>query len=127
MARHPDDNDDGVRFDALTLAASGRGRPGPAPRDDSQRALVASGQAKWLKSALPTSLHKRLHIEAVRRDTTASDLVAEALEAYLGSAFTDEPREPSSAPSARTLVPTKRISHASAHQPSGWEDEGVEE
>jgi len=101
MARSRDDNDDSVQFDALSAAASSRGKPGPAPRDDSQRALIASGEAKWLKSAIPADLHKQLHVEAIQRDTTASHLVTEALAAFFRPAATGGPTKAKPGDSSR--------------------------
>ncbi len=128
MAKRSDENDESVQFGALSLASSARAKPGPTPRDDSQRALIASGQAKWLKSAIPAELHKQLQVEAILRDTTTSELVAEALEAFFASESTHEPAEPRTASSERAHGPTKRITHASVPEPSGWggEDEGVD-
>ena len=59
-----------------------RGRRGPEPDPESLRTLVAEGAARFLKVALPTEMHRRLHVLSVEQDRTVSDLVAEALEAH---------------------------------------------
>ena len=71
------------KYDRLAPAAEPAKRPGPKPKDDSLRALVASGAASWLKVAVPADLHERVRVAAIRRRTTASALVAEALRAHL--------------------------------------------
>ena len=81
MARRDDSEEVVMGFGG---AASRSSRPGPKPRDDSLRALTETGEMRWLKSALPKALHREVHVQARRRDTTASQIVAEALKAYLG-------------------------------------------
>ena len=72
------------KFDRLTpTAAPARSKPGPKPKDDSLRALVESGSASWLKVAIPTDLHDAVRVAAIRRRTTASEIVADALRAHL--------------------------------------------
>jgi hypothetical protein len=78
-----DEDEKSVSFRTSEAASSRSSRPGPKPRDESQRALVESGDAKWFKAALPTEVHRKLHVEAILRETTASEIVAEALLQYL--------------------------------------------
>lgn len=59
-----------------------RGRRGPDADPDSLRSKVAEGAARFLKVALPTEMHRRLHVMSVEQDRTVSDLVTEALEAH---------------------------------------------
>jgi len=107
MSKRREDEDAGVGFDRLAdlpeaFEAAGRtppaaaparstrrrgakkvaGRRGPDPDPDSLRSKVTEGAARFLKVALPTRMHKRLHVMSVEQDRTVSDLVAEALEAH---------------------------------------------
>jgi hypothetical protein len=81
--RNPYERPDDVPL-PFSEPAAARGRPGPKPRPDSLRSLTASGTHRWLRVAIPNETHTRLHIAALRRDTTASALVSEALERLLG-------------------------------------------
>lgn len=58
----------------------GRGRP---TEKGSVRSKLAEGEARQLKTVMPTELHKRLKITAVVKDRTLNDIVNEAVEEWL--------------------------------------------
>ena len=67
----------------LKRGAKPRGKPGPAPDPDALHSQLADGRGAHLHAVVPAELHRRLKMRSVMTDRTLSEMVAEALTAYL--------------------------------------------
>ena len=89
--KRDDDGTSGVQFGNLSASAAAPaasapapvGRRGPDPDPTSLRQQLQDGTARWLKTAVPVDVARAVHVAAAERETSPSDIVTQALRAFL--------------------------------------------